>query len=107
MSVLTQIVNALPNIEYWVMGKMHLPKTVQDVVVHISLVFTTAFVSQLVGASIGAFNWPTFSALLAAAAAAGVSSVVAYVLNLVPSAQTKAARQKEKAKAKRSTAKAK
>jgi hypothetical protein len=80
----------LPNLLTWVMNKLGVKPSVQQVILHVAVVFTSAFVAQLVGASLGAFDWPTLSALLVSAAASGGSAVFHYILGMVPTAQAKA-----------------
>lgn len=90
--MVSKLLTALPNLLYALLAKLGLPKSVQDVIVHVVIVFTTAFAAQIIGASLGVFNWPAVAALLTSAAAAGGSAVLHYLLSLVPSAQTKAAK---------------
>lgn len=67
------------------LAKLGLPKAVRDILVHVVLVFGAAFAAQVAGASLGKLDWPTVSALLASAAAAGASAVAHYVTGLIPS----------------------
>ena len=66
------------------LAKLGLPKPVRDILVHVVLVFGMAFAAQVAGASLGKLDWPTVSALLASAAAAGASAVSHYVIGLIP-----------------------
>lgn len=89
--MVTKLLTALPNLLYALLTKLGLPKATQDIVVHVAVVFTTAFVAQIVGSSLGVFNWPALIALATSAAAAGGSAVLHYLLSLVPSPAAKAA----------------
>lgn len=66
------------------LAKLGLPKPVRDILVHVVLVFGAAFAAQVAGASFGRLDWPTVSALLASAAAAGASAVAHYATGLIP-----------------------
>lgn len=65
-------------------AKLGLPKPVQDVVVHVVVVFAAAFVAQLGGASLGHFDWPAVYALAASAVTAGLSAAGHYLAGLIP-----------------------
>lgn len=68
--------------------KLGLPKPVQDVVIHVVLVFGAAFAAQVAGASLGKLDWPTVSALIASAAAAGASAAAHYLTGLIPASSS-------------------
>lgn len=71
-------------------ARIGLPKPVQDVLVHVTLVFLTAFAGQIafpvliraVGA--GTLNWSALAALATSAAVAGTTAATHYLAGLVP-----------------------
>lgn len=67
------------------LSAIHITGTAAEIADHVVIVFVTTFVAQVVGAWSGAFNWPTISALVVSAAAAGASAVWHYLVGLIPS----------------------